>query len=120
MFRFSIVGLCAALAHVALLSISLTLILSGSAQDWPSYWRIYLALDFPVSLGVVPLAWMFPSSPAGPLSDFPNFWWPLAFHGVVGTGWWYIVGWAIGRRLTRWRAGKARASSQGRGAGGME
>lgn len=105
MLKFSIFGLGMAAAHVALLAVSVTLILGAHEPDWPMYWLLYLALDFPVSLGVVPLAWMFPPSAAGPLSDFPNFWWPLAFHGVVGTGWWYIVGWAIGQRLTRWRAG---------------
>jgi hypothetical protein len=106
MLKYSILGLCAAAAHLALLALSVTLILSRQAPDWPTYWLIYLALDFPVSLGVIPLAWMFPAASAGPLSDFPNFWWPLAFHGIVGTFWWYVVGWAIGRRVTRWRRGE--------------
>ena len=104
MFKFSIVGLCMAGAHVALIACSVALMLATHERNWHMYWLIFLALDFPVSLGVIPLAWMFPPSPAGPLSDFPNFWWPLLFHGLVGTGWWYIVGWAIGRRLARFRA----------------
>jgi len=92
-------------AHVALIAAAVALTLAGHERDWHIHWLIFLALDFPVSLGVMPLAWMFPPSVAGPLSDFPNFWWPLLFHGVVGTAWWYIVGWAIGRRLARFRAG---------------
>jgi len=58
---------------------------------------------------VVPLVWLFPAAPGGPLHDVPNFWWPLAYHGTVGTWWWYIVGAYIGRRLILWR----RAHRQG-------
>jgi hypothetical protein len=47
---------------------------------------------------------MFPTSTAGALSDFPNFWWPLAFHGLVGTWWWYVIGASMQARFVRWRA----------------
>jgi hypothetical protein len=99
--RVSIPGTLAALLHLLLLAGAATAILSSSSPQWPQYWFIFLALDFPVSLGVAPVSWLVPASARGPLSDFSNFWWPLAYHGVVGTGWWYIVGWAIARKLTR-------------------
>ena len=79
------------------------LIMAAGASDWTVYWRMFLALDFPVSLAVVPLTWIFPPSPAGPFSDFANFWWPLTVHGLLGTLWWYVVGMSIGERLARLR-----------------
>jgi hypothetical protein len=108
MLKFSIAGLIMAAIHIAILAYTLAQIMAAGAADWTVYWRIFLALDFPVSLTVVPLTWIFPPSPAGPLSDFANFWWPLSVHGLLGTAWWYIVGMSIGDRLSRFRA---RASS---------
>jgi len=72
--------------------------LSAGDAQWTAYWIKFLALDFPVSIGVAPLAWLFPASSMGPLHDFPNFWWPLAYHGTVGTLWWYVVGRFIAAR----------------------
>lgn len=92
-------GVAGAVAHLALLGVLVTLILRGADPGWPKYWVIMLALDFPVSLGVIPVTWLVPPASAGPLTDVANFWWPLAWHGVVGTLWWYIVGWAIARRV---------------------
>jgi len=100
MLRFSIGGIVMAALHVALLAITATRILAADAQQWPRLWNWFLALDFPLSLGVVPLAWIFPASPAGPLHDFANFWWPLGYHGIIGTTWWYIVGTYIADKLT--------------------
>ncbi len=108
MLKFSIAGVIMAAIHIAILAYALTLIFAGGAADWTVYWRMFLALDFPVSLAVVPLTWIFPPSPAGPLSDFANFWWPLAVHGLLGTLWWYIVGTSIGGRLARLRARAAK------------
>jgi hypothetical protein len=104
MLKFSIAGLIMAAIHIAILAYTLAQILAAGAADWTVYWRIFLGLDFPVSLAVVPLTWIVPPSPAGPVSDFANFWWPLAVHGLLGTLWWYIVGMSIGDRLARFRA----------------
>jgi len=96
-----------AAVHIAILAYTLARILVTVTGDWTVYWRMFLALDFPVSLAVVPLTWIAPPAPAGPLFDFANFWWPLAVHGVLGTLWWYIVGMAIGDRLAGVRARRA-------------
>ncbi|HTS55803.1 MAG TPA: hypothetical protein VMH26_21245 [Burkholderiales bacterium] len=104
MLKFSIAGLIMAGIHIAILAYTLARILTAGAADWTVYWRMFLALDFPVSLAVVPLTWIAPPSAAGPLSDFANFWWPLVVHGLLGTLWWYIVGMSIGERLARFRA----------------
>ena len=93
-----------AVAHLAILGYTIVLIVGGGRANWPIYWTVFLALDFPVSLAVVPLAWIFPPSPTGPLGDFANFWWPLGIHGLLGTLWWYIVGTSIGYRLSRFRS----------------
>jgi hypothetical protein len=113
MLKFSMAGVIMAVIHIAMLTYTLTLILAAGAADWTVYWRMFLALDFPVSLAVVPLTWIFPPSPAGPFSDFANFWWPLAVHGLLGTLWWYIVGRAIGERLARLRARAGKRADKG-------
>lgn len=97
--RLSYAGVAAALLHLLLVAGGVVMILSSTQTDWTQYWTIFLALDFPVSLGVVPVTWFVPPSGKPPLADFSGFWWPLAYHGVVGTGWWYIVGWAIARKI---------------------
>jgi hypothetical protein len=101
MLRYSRFGIAGAMLHLAILGYTVTLILGKGEPSWPNYWMIFLALDFPVSLGVMPVNWLVPPSGGGPLRDLTNFWWPLLYHGLVGTGWWYIVGWAIERKVWR-------------------
>ena len=98
-------GLAAALLHLIVLGYAVELMLGQADTGWTAYWMIFLALDFPVSLGVIPVNWIAPPAPGGPLHDLTNFWWPLAYHGVIGTGWWYIVGWAIEQRVWRRSSG---------------
>ncbi len=107
--RISAAGVAAALLHLTILGITVSLILTtpapaAAAPGWTQRWFLFLALDFPVSLGVIPVAWLVPPAAAGPLHDVSNFWWPLVWHGVVGTAWWYVVGWAIAQRFARARA----------------
>ena len=99
--RLSFGGFAAAALHLTILGYTVWLILDGTNPKWPSYWMIFLALDFPVSLGVMPVTWLVPGAVSGPLQDPTNFWWPLVYHGVIGSAWWYIVGWAIERRVWR-------------------
>jgi hypothetical protein len=94
-------GILGALLHLGILAYTVYLVLARAAPDWPMYWVLFLALDFPLSLAVLPVNWLVPPSGAGPLADVTNFWWPLAFHGTVGTAWWYVVGAAIGKRVWR-------------------
>ena len=103
--HISIAGICAAAAHSALLAYTVMQTLSTPDAHWPVYWIKFLALDFPLSIGVVPLAWMFPAAAGGPLHDLANFWWPLAYHGTIGTFWWYVVGAYIAARIARRRDG---------------
>jgi hypothetical protein len=107
MLRKSIPGAIGALLHLALLAGTVALIIEEGGSAWPRFWTLFLALDFPVSLGIVPVTWLAPPASGGPLRDASNFWWPLVYHGIVGTGWWYLVGWAIGARIQRWRGGAA-------------
>jgi len=99
--RLSRIGIICALLHLGILAYTVHLVLARAAPDWPMYWVLFLALDFPLSLAVLPVNWLVPPSGGGPLADISNFWWPLAFHGSVGTAWWYIVGLAIERRVWR-------------------
>jgi hypothetical protein len=99
--RGSIAGAAAAALHLTLLALTVSQSLHAQSTQWQEYWIKFLALDFPVSIGVVPLAWLFPPAADGPLHDLANFWWPLVYHGTIGTMWWYIVGAYIGRRIAR-------------------
>jgi hypothetical protein len=101
MLRYSSFGLAAAALHLVILGYTVAMILGASGPDWTRHWVIFLALDFPVSLGVFPVTWLVPPASGGALRDLTNFWWPLLYHGLVGTGWWYIVGWAIERKVRR-------------------
>ncbi len=102
--RLSIAGTVAASAHLLLLAYTVEQTLSATDAHWPVYWIKFLAMDFPLSLGVAPLAWIFAPAPGGPLRDLTNFWWPLAYHGTIGTAWWYIVGAYIARSIASRRA----------------
>jgi hypothetical protein len=104
--RAWIAGLAAALAHLVVLGYTVAQTLGAHDAQWQSYWIKFLALDFPLSLGVVPVAWISPASPTGPLHDVANFWWPLVYHGTIGTVWWYVVGAYIGARVSLWLARK--------------
>ena len=42
---------------------------------------------------------VFPADARGPLHDFANFWWPLGYHCLVGTWWWYVLGHFLWRRM---------------------
>jgi len=99
LLRFSWAGAVSAILHLALLAYTVHLILTSGEPNWPSYWMIFLAFDFPVSLGVMPVTWLVPPSVSGPMRDLSNFWWPLLYHGLVGTVWWYIVGALIGTKI---------------------
>lgn len=94
-------GLAAAVFHLLLLGNTVRVILRTGGESWTQHWVIFLALDFPVSLGVMPVTWLVPPAPLGPLSDLTNFWWPLCYHALVGTVWWYIVGAYVQRRWMR-------------------
>jgi hypothetical protein len=96
----STAGFGAALLHLAILALIVALILGTREGDWRAHWTLMLALDFPVSLGVLPVTWLVPAGERGALHDLSNFWWPLAYHGVVGTWWWYVVGWAGARKVS--------------------
>jgi hypothetical protein len=101
------IGIAAAIAHLLLLSATVAQILSAHAGEWQQYWIKFLALDFPLSLGVMPVAWLLPPAAGGPLHDFANFWWPLAYHAFIGTFWWYVLGNFMLRKVrTKQRAGE--------------
>lgn len=103
-FRPSLPGVVGATLHILLLANTVRLILGSAGADWTRHWVWFLALDFPVSLGVMPVTWLVPPAAGGPLADVSNFWWPLLYHGLVGTAWWYIVAGAVVRRFRRTEA----------------
>lgn len=66
-------------------------------------WALWLPIDFPISLLV---GWGFdnlPTSPS-PLGRL-RIWWPHLVHGLIGTAWWFGLGFGVAS-FTGWlRAG---------------
>ena len=86
------IGLFFALIHLLLVGYVITLILSGNEASWPMYWSIFVALDFPLSLGIYVIGFFVPAGGALPLNDLANFWVPAIYFSCIGTVWWYFVG----------------------------
>jgi len=68
----------------------------------PMYWLLLMFIDFPVSLLLGPLSFVVSSFPdiswlPGLAGDWDNFLYPLVFFAIIGTIWWYCVGWVCGR-----------------------
>ncbi len=93
------IGFALALLHFLLWSSVVYSILSGLERDWPMYWTIFLAIDFPVSLIYLVISYpifllQFPSHLPflpGNMGDLTNFILPVVFFGLVGTWWWFVL-----------------------------
>jgi hypothetical protein len=94
-FQPAIAGFVLAGAHTALIIYITILILSGTEPDWPMYWILFLFVDFPSGLFMIPLMSLFHGSANGPLHDLGNFWVPLIGFTIVGALQWYVIGWIL-------------------------
>ncbi|MDC0603634.1 hypothetical protein OAP14_11570, partial [Aliiglaciecola sp.] len=64
-------------------------------------WLVFMPLDFPISLGMIPLAHVVDyvssmliiesNSGYNVLKDVNNFWFPAVYSGVAGSAWWYFL-----------------------------
>ena len=68
----------------------------------PMYWIFMYFVDFPVTLLLKPLCFLVEDFPnvswlPGLAGNWPNFLYPLVFFSIIGTVWWYSVGWVCGR-----------------------
>jgi len=64
-------------------------------------WLLFIPLDFPISLGMFPISyvfdgnWLLSSIDANGnyniFRDINNFWVPAIYTGVVGTIWWFYI-----------------------------
>lgn len=101
------VGLLLASCHFLLWVYVVVLILAGHESAWPMYWNLFVALDFPVSMGIYLFALVPLHSGDTPIGDLNNFWVPALYFGIVGTSWWYMLG-VLGPRYIKWlRRGNA-------------
>ena len=65
------------------------------------YWMIWLLLDFPASLPMLSTTvWEVLRNLTGGSENGAY----LLYHGIVGTAWWMLLGWGIGR-LCRQKTG---------------
>jgi hypothetical protein len=78
-------------------------ILFGPEPDWPMYWTLLVAIDFPLSLVFVAIGRLLYKVPSpheilrieSKLLDLHNFLAPLLLLGVGGTCWWFFLPQAI-------------------------
>lgn len=66
--------------------------------DWPMYWLIFFALDFPLLILCLPAGALLSAAEftkipgvTSPSGDILNFWLPLVILGAGGTVWWYFL-----------------------------
>ncbi|WP_376694010.1 hypothetical protein [Wenzhouxiangella sp. EGI_FJ10409] len=79
-------------------------------------WLFLVAIDFPVSVGWLILSNFIDgneilsrkdaSGTYSTLRDIDNFWFPALYFGVIGSAWWYFIGWVLSK--TFWAAGEVR------------
>ena len=99
----TVVGLAFATAHVAVVVFLLYCILFGPEPDWPMYWALLVAIDFPMSLIFVALGRLLCKVPSPheilqakwKILNLHNFLLPLLLLGVGGTLWWFFLPQAI-------------------------
>ena len=92
--------------HTIILLFLISAIIFSEEPDWPMYWLILFAIDFPVSLLAILLAFVsnviLPlkiSFFASPFNDTLNFWCPLITFALAGSCWWYWLGGKISKSL---------------------
>ncbi|QYJ78264.1 hypothetical protein [Shewanella acanthi] len=64
-------------------------------------WLLFIPLDFPISLGMFPVSYIFDGNwllssidengNYNIFRDINNFWVPAIYTGIVGTAWWYYL-----------------------------
>ena len=116
--------LCAAM--IRLLSIGLFLVhlglvayigywIAGSSDPVAvNAWLLFIPLDFPVSLLMIAISHLIYIADVfsavdenGIYSlyrDIPNYWFPMAFFGIVGSAWWYSVPYIVVKLKKRLRS----------------
>jgi hypothetical protein len=65
-------------------------------------WLYFIAIDFPVSIGWIPISGLIDgneiiaridaSGNYSTLRDIDNFWLPAMWFATVGSAWWYLIG----------------------------
>jgi hypothetical protein len=97
---WKIAGGALVLAHSALIAWVVYEILYSGEPDWPMYWLLIAAIDFPASLLIMPFAFLaslFPSDiglfndPYQQINSTHNFILPAIFFSIVGNAWWFYV-----------------------------
>jgi hypothetical protein len=94
----------AAAIHIVVVVVFAIWIYTANSHDGesPMYWLFLMLLDVPASLLLKPLGFIVDGASRvswlpGLAGDWPNFLYPLFFFAILGTLWWYCVGWVCGR-----------------------
>jgi hypothetical protein len=101
------IAMVAAAIHLLVVAVFAIWIYVANSHDGesPMYWLFLMFGDVPASLLLKPLGFIVDGWPRvswlpGLAGDWPNFLYPLFFFAIVGTLWWYCIGWVCGRGWT--------------------
>lgn len=101
-----VAGLTLAALHLACVAVAATWIIVAFTHgegESPMLWIYFAFLDYPLGylLGAVDVT-SWPDIPFLPpiANSWEAFWAPLIFLSVMGTIWWFCIGWVLGRVFT--------------------
>lgn len=90
------IGVALGLVHLLLVAVvALDLAREELDAQWQLIWIPFLVADFPVSL-LIPLMWyLFPTAHLSfgsyPVSEAQGFIFPVVVHGIIGSLWWFLI-----------------------------
>lgn len=99
------------LGHLCFVIFFVCVILASKDPSIINAWFLFLALDFPASLGFISLSYYLDgtlflnekdaSGTYQLVRDINNFWLPALYFGTVGSYWWYLLPKLLSRLKTR-------------------
>jgi hypothetical protein len=101
------IGTILAVVHLAVAIVFAIWIYRANAHDGesPMYWLFLMLIDLPAVFLLKPLSHVVHGWPRvgwlpGLAGDWPNFLFPLLSLIIIGTIWWFCLGWLCGRIWT--------------------
>jgi hypothetical protein len=104
-----------AAVHFLVVTVFAAWIYVANAHDGesPMYWIFLILVDLPVSLLFGPVSAPFSGRPSvtwlpGLMGDWSNYLLPFLFFAIIGSAWWFCIGWMCGYLWSTIRRRRAR------------
>jgi hypothetical protein len=96
-----LISICFGIAHLTLVLFIAYAIATSTDPVAVNLWLLFITVDFPVSLGMFPLAHLIDGNAImsrldengeyNIFRDIDNYWFPFIYSGLFGTIWWYFL-----------------------------